>query len=57
MTNCPKFVETQKMFHGKFVVVANVQIIVETQLVIMDMNMANVNNTRNPIICNQSLCS
>jgi hypothetical protein len=25
MTNCPKFAEMQKMFHGKFVIVAKVQ--------------------------------
>jgi hypothetical protein len=30
MTNCPKFTKMQKMFHGKFVIVAKVQPIVET---------------------------
>jgi len=30
MTNYPKFIEMQKMFHGKFVVVIEVQHVVET---------------------------
>jgi hypothetical protein len=30
MTDCPKFVEMQNMFHGKFVIVIKVQPIVET---------------------------
>jgi hypothetical protein len=30
MTNCPKFIEMQKMFHGKSTVVTKVQPIVET---------------------------
>jgi hypothetical protein len=30
MINCPKFVEMQKMFHGKVVTLAEVQPVVET---------------------------
>ncbi len=30
MTNCPKFIEMQKMFHGKFVIIVDVQPIVGT---------------------------
>ncbi len=45
MTNCPKFVEMQKMFHGKFVVVVEVQPIVETQTIIIDVNVVDVNVT------------
>jgi len=51
MTNCPKFVEMQKMFHGKFVVIAKVQSIVETQIVIADVNVVDVNvTTRSKVI-------
>ncbi len=28
--NCPKFAKMQKMFHGKFVAITEVQLIVET---------------------------
>jgi hypothetical protein len=42
MTNCPKFVKMQKMFHGKSMIVIEVQPIVETQLVIMDVNVVDV---------------
>jgi hypothetical protein len=38
MTNCPKYAEMQKMFHGKFVVVIKVQPIPETKIVIIDVN-------------------
>jgi hypothetical protein len=51
MTNCPKFVKMQKMFHGKFVVIAKVQSIVETQIVIADVNVVDVNvTTRSKVI-------
>ncbi len=43
MTNCPKFVEMQKMFHGKFVIVTKVQLVFETQTVITDANVMDVN--------------
>jgi hypothetical protein len=45
MTNCPNFVEMQKMFHGKFVVVAEVQLIVETQTITINVNVVDVNVT------------
>ncbi len=51
MANCPKFVEMQKMFHGNFVVIAKVQPIVETQIVIADVNVVDVNvTTRSKVI-------
>jgi predicted HTH transcriptional regulator len=45
MTNCPKFVEMQKMFHGKVVTITKVQPIVETQIVIINVNVVDVNVT------------
>jgi hypothetical protein len=30
MTNCPKFIEMHKMFHGKSVAITKVRIVVET---------------------------
>ncbi len=51
MTNCPKFVEMQKMFHGKYVTIAEVQPIVETQIVITYVNVVDVNvTTRSKVI-------
>jgi hypothetical protein len=51
MTNCPKFVEMQKMFHGKSVIVAKVQLVSETQTIIMDVNVMDVNvTTRSKVI-------
>jgi hypothetical protein len=38
MTNCPKFIEMQKMFHGKFAIVIEVQAITETQTIIIDVD-------------------
>ncbi len=45
MTDCPKFAKMQKMFHGKFVIVAEVQPIIETQIAIADVNVVDVNVT------------
>ncbi len=45
MIDCPKFTDTHKMFHGKFVVVVEVQPIVETQTIIIDVNVVDVNVT------------
>jgi hypothetical protein len=45
MTNCPKFVEMQKMFHEKFVIVVKVQLVIETQTIIADVNVVDVNVT------------
>ena len=46
MIDCPKFTEMQKMFHGKFVTVEEVQLAAETQKIIMDVNVVDVNVTR-----------
>jgi len=43
MTHCPKFTKMQKMFHGKFVTVTEVQPVVETQIVTIDVNVVDVN--------------
>ncbi len=45
MTDCPKFVEMQKMFHGKFVIVVEVQLVIKTQMVIANVNVVDVNVT------------
>jgi len=45
MTNCPKFAEMQKMFHGKFVIVTKVQPIPKTQMIIANVNVVDVNVT------------
>jgi hypothetical protein len=51
MTNCPKFAEMKKMFHGKSMTVTKVQHIVKTQIVIADVNVMDVNvTTRSKII-------
>ncbi len=51
MIDCPKFVEMQKMFHGKYVIVVEVQPIVETQTIIVNVNVVDVNViTRGKII-------
>jgi hypothetical protein len=41
----PKIIKMQKMFHGKFVVIAKVQPIVETQIVTINVNAVDVNVT------------
>jgi hypothetical protein len=46
MTDYPNFVKIHKMFHGKYVTIANVQLIVETQTIIADVNVVDVNVTR-----------
>jgi hypothetical protein len=45
MTDCPKFVEMQTMFHGKSVVVTKAQHVVETQTIITYVNVVDVNVT------------
>jgi len=51
MIDCPKFVEMQKMFHGKYVIVVEGQPIVETQTIIVNVNVVDVNViTRGKII-------
>jgi hypothetical protein len=45
MTNCPKFVKMHKMFHGKSMTVAKVQLVAETQIVTAYVNVVDVNVT------------
>ncbi len=42
MTYCPKFIKMQKMFHGKFVTIPKVQLVVEAQIVTIDVNVVEV---------------
>ncbi len=41
----PKFTEMRKMFHGKFMLIVEVQPITETQTDTIDVNVMNVNVT------------
>ncbi len=51
MTNCLKFVEMQKMFHGKSLIVVEVQLVAKTQTIIADVNVMDVNvTTRSKVI-------
>jgi len=51
MIDCPKFVEIQKVLHEKYVVIAEVQPIVETQTIITNVNVVDVNvTTRSKVI-------
>jgi hypothetical protein len=51
MIDCPKFVEMQKLFLGKFVAIVEVQLVVETQIITTDVNVVNVNvTTRSKVI-------
>jgi hypothetical protein len=51
MTHCPKFANMQKMFHGKSMIVVEVQVVIETQIIITNVNVANVNvTTRSRVI-------
>jgi hypothetical protein len=43
MTNCLKFIEMQKMFHGKFVEIAKVQPVVEIQIITTNVNVVDAN--------------
>jgi hypothetical protein len=45
MIDYPKFVEMQKLFHGKSVTLTKVQPIVETETIIVDVNVVDVNVT------------
>jgi hypothetical protein len=54
MMDCPKFVETQKMFQGKNASSLDKKIVVEVKTIIADMNVVNVNvATRSKIIKDQ----
>ncbi len=43
MTNCLKFIEMQKMFHGKSMTIIKVQLIVEAQIGTIDVKVVDVN--------------
>ncbi len=43
MTDCPKFIEMRKMFNGKSMTITEVQPIVETQTITIDVNVVDVN--------------
>jgi hypothetical protein len=43
MMDCPKFIEMQKMFHGKFVIIVEVQLVAKTQTITVDVNVVDVN--------------
>ncbi len=43
MTNCLKFTEMQKTFHGKYVTIIEVQLIVEAQICTTNVNAVDVN--------------
>jgi hypothetical protein len=45
MIDCPKFIEMQKMFHGKSIIVIEVQPVVEIQTITIDVNVVDVNVT------------
>ncbi len=45
MTDCPKFIQMQKLFHGKFVTITKVQPFVETKIITIDVNVVDVNAT------------
>jgi len=45
MTNCPKFIEMQKMFHGKSMTITKVQHVAKIKTVITNVNVVDVNVT------------
>ncbi len=45
MTDCPKFVEMQKMFHEKSVTIIEVQFVAKTQVDTTNVNVVDVNVT------------
>jgi hypothetical protein len=54
MIDYPKFVEMQKMFHGKSITIAKVQHDAKTQTIITDVNVVDINATiRSKIIGKQ----
>jgi cell division protein FtsL len=53
MTNSPKFTKMQKMFHEKSMTIAKVQLVVETQIVIVDVNVVDFNVTTRSIVAKE----
>jgi hypothetical protein len=45
MIGCPKFIEMEKMFHGKSMTIAEIQLVVETQTITTNVNVVDVNAT------------
>ncbi len=45
MIDCPKFIEMQKMFHGKSLTIAEVQLVAKIKIVNTDVNVMDVNVT------------
>ncbi len=45
MTDCPKFIEMQKMFQGKLMAVVEIQPITKTQTITINVNVVDVNAT------------
>ncbi len=45
MTDCPKFIEMQKMFCGKYVTIVEIQPVAKRQIVIIFVNVVDVNVT------------
>jgi hypothetical protein len=43
MIDCPKFIEMQKIFHGKSMTIVEVQLIVEAQTITTHVNVVDVN--------------
>jgi cell division protein FtsL len=43
MIDCPKFIEMQRMFHGKFVTIGKILFIAEIKIVITNVNVVDVN--------------
>jgi hypothetical protein len=51
MKNCQMFVGMKKMFHGKYVIIAEEQHVAKTQTIIADVNVLDVNvTTRSKVI-------
>jgi hypothetical protein len=50
MIDCQKFAEMQKMFHGKSMTIIEVQLVIETQTIIADVNVVDVNVTTRSLV-------
>ncbi len=51
MIDCPKFIEMQKMFHGKSLTIAEVQLVAKIKIVNTYVNVMDVNvTTRSKVI-------
>jgi len=50
MIDCPKFIEMQKLFHGKSLTIAEVQLVTKIKIVNTDVNVMDVNVTTSKAI-------